>query len=114
MEKAIYDEMPQAIEEVVSAGVRTIVMRFGIEEVDGHYECEEATFNYKEQLTDADYGKLVTSLVREKYSADQMEALHNNYLLNPESYRDDMAVMQAWRQTAKRTAEEVLTTFLRQ
>ena len=108
MEKRIYEEKPLAIEEVVSAGVRTTITRFAIEETENGWECEESCFNHKEPLTEDDYGRLVSFLVREVYSADEMEALHNNYLLSPDAYKEDMDTMQRWRQIAKQTAEQVI------
>lgn len=59
MEKKIYEEMPLAFEEVVSVGIRTTIMRFDIQEVDGHYECSEVLLDHKEPHLDRAHLKKV-------------------------------------------------------
>lgn len=53
------------------------------------------------------YPDIVTLIIRERYSADQMEAIINNYLAD-QSDNADMTAMQTWRQHAK----EVAATFV--
>ena len=109
MEKKIYEEKPLATEEVVSAGVRTTIIRFGIEETENGWECEEACFNHKNPLTADDYGKLLVFLVREKYSADDVEAVQQNYIESKtNAHKAEFAALKAWRVQAKEMARKVL------
>lgn len=110
MNKAIYEEMPLVIEEVVSAGVMTTIMRFGIEETENGWECEESCFNHKEPLTENDYGKVVAFLVREKYSADDVEAIQQNYIESKTTeHKNEFTALREWRVQAKGMARQVLT-----
>lgn len=56
------------------------------------------------------YNGLIEAIIRDKYTADEMEATINNYLLDPEDEETAKAFneMQAWRRFAKDTAKEVL------
>lgn len=55
-----------------------------------------------------DYPMLVSSLVRERYSEDDVEAIINNYLADPEGHKADFDELQAWRVKAKEVAREVI------
>lgn len=55
-----------------------------------------------------DYPMLVSSLVRERYSEDDVEAIINNYLADPEGHKADFDELQAWRVKAKQVAREVI------
>jgi hypothetical protein len=55
-----------------------------------------------------DYPMLVSSLVRERYSEDDVEAIMNNYLADPEGHKADFDELQAWRVKAKEVAREVI------
>lgn len=48
-------------------------------------------------------GKLINKEFRKKYSQDQVEAIVNNYILDPtnEEYKADMMEMQAYRAECK-------------
>lgn len=110
MEKAIYENKPLAFEEVVSVGIRTSIMRFDIEETESGWECEESCFNHKEPLTENDYGKVVTFLVREKYSADDVEAIQQNYIESKTTeHKNEFTALREWRVQAKWMARQVLT-----
>ena len=109
MEKKIYEEMPLATEEVVSAGVKTTVMRFGIEETEDGWKCDESCFNHKEPLTGDDYGRLVSFLIREKYSADDVEAIQQNYIESKTNeHKAEFTALREWRVQAKAMARMVL------
>jgi len=109
MERKNYEEKPLTTEEVVSAGVRTTVMRFGIEETEDGWECDESCFNHKEPLTRDDYGKLVTHFIREKYSSDDEEAIRQNYLESKTNkHKAEFAALKGWRERAKAMARTVL------
>ena len=57
-----------------------------------------------------DYSGIVDALVQHKYPIDKMQAVINNYLLDPEdAYAiDEFNKMQAWRKEAKEIAKEAL------
>lgn len=57
-----------------------------------------------------DYAGVVDALVQYKYPIDKMQAVINNYLLDPEdAYAvDEFNKMQAWRKEAKEIAKEAL------
>ena len=57
-----------------------------------------------------DYSGVVDALIQYKYPIDKMQAVINNYLLDPEdAYAiDEFNKMQAWRKEAKEIAKEAL------
>lgn len=57
-----------------------------------------------------EYSGVVDALVQFKYPIDKMQAVINNYLLDPEdAYAiDEFNKMQAWRKEAKEIAKEAL------
>ena len=57
-----------------------------------------------------DYAGVVDALVQYKYPIDKMQAVINNYLLDPnDAYAiDEFNKMQAWRKEAKEIAKEAL------
>ncbi len=116
MMKQIYDFEPKAVETIISTGIMTTVIRLDInKKEDGMYECEEVEYNHKEPLTEEkDYGPMVSTLIRAHYSQDQVEAITQNYLANPEDKdaKAKMDAMQAWRVEAKKVADEVIAAVL--
>ena len=125
-----YNTQPEALEEIRSVGITTTIIRMDIRELtpediaaipegsvpvglaDGEpstiFAAEEIEYNHREPMTSGkDRSALITAIVRARYNADAMEALVNNYLLDPDAYREEMAAMQTWRQRAKDTADEV-------
>lgn len=54
---------------------------------------------------------LINAFVREKYSASQVEAIVNNYLLDAtnEEYLKEFNDMQEWRKEAKNIAKKIAT-----
>ena len=59
------------------------------------------------------YGGLVNKLVSYKYPNDRMQAIINNYLLDPndESANQEFIEMQNWRSESKQIAKEILEKF---
>ena len=55
-----------------------------------------------------DYDRVASHIVRERYSADKMEALLNNYLFDAEKYKDEFDAMQKWRSFAKESAKKII------
>lgn len=52
------------------------------------------------------YPKLVAQHIHEKYSADDETALINNYLADPQTYREEYAKYQAYRAEVKRAVKD--------
>lgn len=57
-----------------------------------------------------DYAGVVDALVQHKYPIDKMQAVINNYLLDPNDVFavEEFNAMQAWRKEAKEIAKEAL------
>jgi len=108
--KQIYDFEPKAVETIISTGMMTTVIRLGItKKEDGMYECEEVEYNHKEPLTEEkDYGPMVSTLIRAHFSQDQVEAITQNYLSDPEGHKQEFDDLQAWRVESKRIAKNVI------
>lgn len=105
--KQIYDFEPKPVETIISTGMMTTVIRLNIAKTkDGTYECEEVEYNHKEPLTEEkDYGPIVSTLIRAHYSQDQVEAITQNYLADPEGHKGEFDDLQAWREECKRIAK---------
>jgi hypothetical protein len=108
--KQIYDFEPKAVETIISTGIMTTVFRLNITKTeDGKWECEEVEYNHKEPLTEEkDYGPIVSTLIRAHFSQDQVEAITQNYLANPEDRKKEFDVLQEWRVESKRIAKNVI------
>ena len=54
---------------------------------------------------------IIETFIREKYSASQVEAIVNNYLLDAtnEEYLKEFNDMQEWRKQAKSIAKKIIT-----
>ena len=59
---------------------------------------------------EAEYGALVSRLIRKKYSQQDIEAIINNYLANPENekYRKEFLDLQEYRALCKEQAKSTL------
>ena len=111
--KQTYDFKPSDYETIRSTGILTTVIRLDIreyknEEGRSYWECEEVEYNHREPLTEEDYGPLVSTLIRSKYSEDSVEAIINNYLSDVESTSEVFAELQAWRTRSKVIANAVV------
>lgn len=109
--KQIYDFEPKSVETIISTGMMTTVIRFDItKKEDGTYECEEVEYNHKEDLSPSDFGSMVSCIIRGKYSEDDVEAILNNYLADPENerYVAEFNRLQSWRNEAKERTRSIL------
>ena len=59
------------------------------------------------------YGGIIDALINYKYPTDRMQAIINNYLLDPnnESANQEFIEMQKWRSESKQIAKEILEKF---
>lgn len=97
---------PNLVEKEVILGRITYFINLNIEFQDGWYIYDQIKIEYDKW----NYSGVVDALVQYKYPIDKMQAVINNYLLDP---NDEYAIsefnaMQAWRKEAKEIAKEVL------
>lgn len=98
---------PNLVEYAIFGGTKRFSININVSEVkEGWYEWE----NYSIPLGSFTYEGIVDSLIQYKYPIDKMQAVINNYLLDPEdAYAiDEFNKMQAWRKEAKEIAKEAL------
>ena len=59
------------------------------------------------------YGGIIDALINYKYPTDKMQAIINNYLLDPnnDSAKQEFIEMQKWRSESKKIAKEILEKF---
>lgn len=59
------------------------------------------------------YGGIIDALINYKYPIDRMQAIINNYLLDPndEPVKQEFIEMQKWRSESKQIAKEILEKF---
>lgn len=77
-------------------------------------DIEQSNEMFDYQSIKVEYGKwnysgVVDALVQYKYPTDKMQAVINNYLLDPEDVYavDEFNKMQEWRKEAKEIAKEI-------
>lgn len=105
----IYEQRPPiASVSRTPKGYHTTI-NFNIQETDGGFAANSVTITTSSPITSDDYGIIVSAIVRCKYSADEVEAIVNNYLFSKtEASENDMSKMQEWRALAKDVAKSVL------
>lgn len=117
MKIEVYKDYPQEWEEVISIGVISEIFRFNIHKIEDEfeseykYECEEVEYAHKNPLTEDDYGKIVSCIIRGKYSEDDVEAIVNNYLDDPHGHKPEFDELQKWRSIAKKRAREIIDSI---
>ena len=72
---------------------------------------DDGTIAVKDKFYTITYNYLVDKLVRARYSADHIEAIINNYLLDTtnKDYLKEFNDMQEWRKESKSIANKVIT-----
>ena len=97
---------PNLVETYVLGGIRKYYVNIDVVFDEGLWSWEEI------HIPDGhfEYAAIVDSLISYKYPIDKMQAVINNYLLDPEdAYAiDEFNKMQAWRKEAKEIAKEAL------
>lgn len=95
------------VEEAVFNGIRRRFINLNVQPVEDvvsydQIEVESSKWNYE---------GIVDSLVQYKYPNDKMQAVINNYLLEPENPEYIIAFneMQLWRKEAKEIAKKALS-----
>ena len=103
------NERPDDVVMKLRLGQRQYTVNFNVESAEG------TEYKYRWQSVTLEpgvwaYGPLVSAIVSERYPEDAMQAVVNNYLLEP---RTDEAVaefkaMQNWRTFAKEVAQKAI------
>lgn len=97
---------PDILETYVLGGVRRYDINIDVVQEGEMYKWEQVNVPIEKW----NYSGVVDTLIQYKYPIDKMQAVINNYLLDP---NDEYAVsefnaMQAWRKEAKEIAKEAL------
>ena len=105
------NEAPQQLSYIRKFGCKAYTLAFDIQESQS--ETKESHFSWTEVQFDATpptYGEIVSAIIRGRYSADDVEAITNNYLLDgSEIHTQEWRAMQQWRKDAKELAKSVLS-----
>ena len=98
---------PDLVEKEVIFGRTTYFVNLNIDFQDGWYIYDQIKIEYDKW----NYSGIVDALITFKYPIDKMQAVINNYLLDPnDAYAiEEFNKMQAWRKEAKEIAKEALT-----
>ena len=104
------NQRPDSVQERIRLGQKQRTVNFNIEEIS------EGDYTYRWQSVTLEpgiftYDAIVSAIVSERYPADRMQAVVNNYLATPGNadIKAEMDEMQAWRAFAKNTAKEALS-----
>lgn len=99
--------IPEIVDKYVINGANCYDINFNIVKEQDWYSYEQV----KIPNGRFDYSGIVDSLIQYKYPIDKMQAVINNYLLEPENQEYIIAFneMQSWRKEAKEIAKEALT-----
>jgi hypothetical protein len=102
---------PDILETYVLGGVRRYDINIDVVQNGEMYKWEQVNVPIEKW----NYSGVVDALISHKYPIDKMQAVINNYLLDPEdAYAiDEFNKMQAWRKEAKEIAKEALLYELR-
>lgn len=115
MKRKNYSERPLPFETYVSIGIMSTVIRFDICETEDEelpWQCDECEFCHKEPLAEDDYSRLVSFLVRERFSGDDVEAIQLNYMESKTTeHKNEFAALKEWRAQVKEMAREVLRSL---
>lgn len=97
---------PELVDKYILYATQRYAINVDIVEKDGVFVYEQVEI----PVGRWEYSGVVDALVQFKYPIDKMQAVINNYLLDPEdAYAiDEFNKMQAWRKEAKEIAKEAL------
>lgn len=104
--KATSDTKPNIVETYIEFATKRYVVNIDVIHNIDEWEYDRVSIPAGKW----DYSGVVDALVQYKYPIDKMQAVINNYLLDPEdAYAiDEFNAMQAWRKEAKEIAKEAL------
>ena len=103
------NEKPDSVVMKLRLGQRQYTVNFNVESAEG------TQYKYRWQSVTLEpgvwqYGPLVSAIISERYPKDAMQAVVNNYLLNPENaeHKLEFDNMQVWRENAKKIAKQII------
>ena len=103
------NDRPAVVEKKLRLGQRQYTVNFNLEVL------KNEAYKYRWQSVTLEpgvwaYGPLVSAIVSLRYPEDAMQAIVNNYLLEPrtEEAESEMQAMQKWRAYAKEVANQCL------
>lgn len=98
---------PQLVDTYILNGQRLYDLNLEITQEGNMYHWEQIQLPFNK----FNYSGVVDALVVFKYPNDKMQAVINNYLLDPTNQQtlDEFNQMQEWRKYAKELAKEILT-----
>lgn len=100
------DTRPQLVEKYIKFATQRYNVNIDVVKVKNGYDYDQVEI----PAGKFDYSGVVDALIQHKYPIDKMQAVINNYLLEPENeeYVTAFHEMQAWRKEAKEIAKEAL------
>lgn len=86
---------------------RIVTLNIDVEKTDEGYSYTEVELRPGTVC----YDGIVSQLVTHKYPSDRMQAIINNYLVNPsdETVLEEFTAMQEWRAMSKSIAKKILS-----
>lgn len=83
-------------------------VNFGIEELGKNEEFKYSYYSVSIKVGRWNNDEMIADLVAAEYPSDRMQAVINNYLLDPVGRKEEFDKMQEWRALCKQTAHEIL------
>ena len=101
------NEIPKAVTMTRHLGMPVYTLNYGLEAVDGDNDTQKYRWSSASlPAGHQDYASAVSALINNEYDANEMQAIINNYLLEPEDAESlaEFRKMQEFRAYAKRIA----------
>lgn len=107
MKKLFSKEMPPLWQRTNSP---SRIINYGTKKVNGDEGDGYAYYSIEVKPGHWNYDDLVNAMITAMYPADRMQAVVNNYLMDPDDikYKEEFNVMQEWRRMSKETARIIL------
>lgn len=104
-------EAPKIFEKSKKGYRYYYVVRFNIE-----FNNKQEKWDYDQvdlPFGDPTYDDIVNAMISYKYPIDKMQAVVNNYLLDPDndSNKNEFINMQEWRKYSKEYAKDIMSNF---
>ena len=93
--------------ECEAHGVESVLDENGVQQE--LWTATDAFYRHAKPLSESDYAPLVSCIIRSRYSADDIEALVQNYLADKEKHASEWDDLQRFRQQAKQAARLAIT-----
>jgi hypothetical protein len=104
-----YSEIPPFVTVSKAGNLFHYTVNYLVEQVDEEYEVGSVTIAIDHNLCDDDYGPLVSAIIHDRYSPDDIEAIHLNYTASKTTeHKNEFAALNQWRATAKEKAREAI------